>query len=135
MKLKEKFKQWLKNKLIKFLGIDTLEKEIHYISVTNEGEHRKMRDIQGEHWENIVAIKTTLSSVVSVGADIIPPNNYGHHSWAVVCIEGNYNVVKFVDLNGKDMREVLYFLKQYEVSRRVIDIIPRQKYFDNLIKM
>lgn len=81
--------------------------------------------------EDIDILHNTIRSVVSVGADVIPHDN--NRSWAVVCIEGNYNVVKFVDLHGADYRRILDFLKQYEGSRMVIDA-PNPRYFESMFK-
>jgi hypothetical protein len=84
--------------------------------------------------EDIDILHNTIRNVVSVGADVVPNIVNGERSWAVVCIEGNYNIVKFVDLHGADYRRILDFLKQYEGSRMVIDA-PSFTYFEKEFKM
>jgi hypothetical protein len=117
----------IKRKLKSFLGIYSLE------DIVAENQKSVMKDIYNHEnnikWlenqladanEKIDALHKTISSVVSIGADITTPyDNRG--SWAVVCIEGNYNVVKFINLRGQYGRDILHFLKQFEASRYVID--------------
>ena len=43
------------------------------------------------------------------------------HSWAVVCIKGHPEYVKFIPLSHKDARNVLDFLKRFRYSDRVVD--------------
>ena len=43
------------------------------------------------------------------------------HSWAVVCIAGKPEYVKFIPLNYDTAKDVLRFLKQFEYSNKVID--------------
>lgn len=43
-------------------------------------------------------------------------------SWAVVCLEGETtNLVKFVDLRHRDVREISQFLNQYDISNQIVD--------------
>ena len=74
--------------------------------------------------EELGIVKNTLRNIVSVGADVVPAEMSREHSWAVVCIEGNCNIVKFIDLKGKDFHYILDVLKQYEGSRMCIDAPP-----------
>lgn len=83
--------------------------------------------------ENIDILHNTMRNVVSVGADVVRGNNRDR-SWAVICIEGNYNIVKFIDMHGADYRYILDFLKQFEGSRMVIDA-PPFAYFEDGFKM
>ena len=84
--------------------------------------------------EDINILHNTIKSVVSVGADIVPNAMNGDRSWAVICIEGNYNIVKFIDMHGTDYRYILNFLKQFEGSRMVVDA-PNSKYFESMFKL
>ncbi len=60
-----------------------------------------------------------LNSMTDVGTDI---GFYSDdHSWAVVCIKGHPEYVKFIPLSHKDAREVLEFLKHFRYSDRVVD--------------
>lgn len=60
-----------------------------------------------------------VNSLMDVGIDIeLYPNDY---SWAVVCIKGRPEYVKFIPLNHKDARDIMIFLKHFEYSDRVID--------------
>lgn len=60
-----------------------------------------------------------VNSLMDVGVDIeLYSNDY---SWAVVCIKGRPEYVKFIPLNHKDARDIMIFLKHFEYSNRVVD--------------
>lgn len=60
-----------------------------------------------------------VNSLMDVGVDIeLYPNDY---SWAVVCIKGRPEYVKFIPLNHEYARDIMIFLKQFEYSNRVVD--------------
>lgn len=60
-----------------------------------------------------------MNSMVDVGTDV---GFYSDdHSWAVVCIKGHPEYVKFIPLSHRDAHEVLEFLKHFKYSDRVID--------------
>lgn len=128
-KLKHKIRDYIKD----FLQIDELTSKLE--SYKNDA-NRSIKDIetelsshkstlnrhkkmQNEALVQIDALHNTVSSVVSMGSDIAPYG--GGNSWAVVCIEGQYNVVKFFDLSHRDGREMLRVLKAFEGGRYVND--------------
>lgn len=140
-----RIKQWIKNKLIIFLGIDGLitlfDKHIdNNVDSFNEfnrtmynlnNETRRNLGDQISHFQQSVNIlHNTVENVVHIGTDI---REYNGHSWAVVCIEGKMNLVKFVDLGVKDARYVLDFLKQFEGGRHCIDT-PNKCFYGDLFK-
>lgn len=141
IKFIENIKSKIRNRLIKFIQQDELEHTLYkYINSSLASVRDDIRIRSGEldkkisyNKEDINILHDTINNVVSVGADVCH-NKSGERSWAVVCIEGNYNVVKFVDLRGADYRRMLDFLKQYEGSRMVIDA-PRFTYFEDEFKM
>ena len=60
-----------------------------------------------------------INSIVDVGTDV---GFYSDdHSWAVVCIKGHPEYVKFIPLSHKSAREVLEFLKRFKYSDMVVD--------------
>lgn len=122
-----KLKEWVRTKLIKFLHIDDvrehcnrLDKRIDLTNNNSSYVEQKLKLTQ----EELNIVKNTLRNIVSVGADIVPADMSRENSWAVVCIEGNCNIVKFIDLKGKDFHYILNILKQYEGSRMCIDAPP-----------
>jgi hypothetical protein len=131
----------IRNKLIKFIQQDELEHTLYkYINdniktvrndarVTSNDLYSKVKDNK----EDIDILHNTIKSVVSVGADVYPNINDRERSWAVICIEGNYNIVKFIDMHGEDYRYIMSFLKQFEGSRMVIDA-PNPRMFESIFK-
>lgn len=126
-----KLKEWVRTKLIKFLHVDDVREhccaEVHRLdkridSINNDLSYveQKLKLVQ----EELDIVKNTLRNVVSVGADVVSAETSREHSWAVVCIEGKCNIVKFIDLKGKDFHYILDVLKHYEGSRMCIDAPP-----------
>ena len=133
-----KLKNYFKVRLRRFLGIDDVEYKIdklsrgvEYSQKSNVSYHDTLRDRINNHSDKIDAIHTTLESVVNIGTDVYQ-RSYSGGSWAVVCIEGRVNIVKFVNLNHRDVRDVMDFLKQFEAGRHCIDT-PNRYFMDNLI--
>ena len=60
-----------------------------------------------------------MNSMIDVGTDIGFYSD--NHSWAVVCIKGHPEYVKFIPLSHRDAHEVLEFLKRFKYSDRVIN--------------
>lgn len=130
-----KLKAKLRLKLRLFLGVSDLEENFTEYKHSNDREifnHNMNLKWCGEQFEihknkfgvqndKIEALHNTLQNVVSIGSDITNRQYDMSGSWAVVCIEGRYNVVKFVDLRGQYGRDILHFLKQFEAGRYVID--------------
>jgi hypothetical protein len=136
----KEFKQWLKQKLRNYLEVDNLDKELK--------EHRRSYNVKSKQLENNIEsvyknlkndishfqdsvniLHNTVENVVHIGTDVCIDNRC-RNSWAVICVEGKINIVKFVDLNGRDARDILHFLKQFEAGRHCIDT-PYKYVFDD----
>lgn len=69
-----------------------------------------------------------IMSIIDIGVDI----HYKHPcSWAVICIQGKPEYIKFIDLNHKDAREIMKFLKGFEGSNMIVD---SPFYFKDMMK-
>lgn len=120
MKLKEKLKNWLFADEIK--KINSIERTIE------DSVHRfRMASVQLGDAENqlhsaekeIEECRRLITQLVDVGVDV--GFHTEEHSWAVICIAGHPEYVKFLPLTHRDARGVLDFLKQFQYSRQVID--------------
>lgn len=59
-----------------------------------------------------------IKSTCDIGVDVHERTD----SWAVICIAGKKEYVKFVKLESRDARDVMHFLKRFEPSNsRLID--------------
>lgn len=140
----EKIRNWLKVKLRKFLDVEELASKFNNhvdsnyvsfsnlyntISVINRNLTKDISHLQ----ESINILHRTIENVVHIGTDVTR-NNDGEHSWAVICIEGKINIVKFVDLGRKDAQYVLDFLKQFEAGRHCVDAPYRDMFYNGLFK-
>ena len=124
MKIKEK----LRNKLKKWLFADEIQRINHIERTIDDSVHRfRMASVQLGDAENqlhnaekeVEECRRLITQLVDIGVDV--GFHSEDHSWAVICIEGKQEYVKFLPLETKDARDVLRFLKQFEYSRQVID--------------
>lgn len=60
-----------------------------------------------------------INQICDIGVDVGIRGE--EHSWAVVCIAGRAEYVKFIALNRGDARQVMDFLKRFQYSKHVID--------------
>lgn len=113
IKIKERIKKWLLSSEIQ--RINQLEKQI-------EGSTNRLRlaSVQlGNSEKEIEECRKLLTQFVDMGVDV--GFHSDDHSWAVICIAGKPEYVKFMPLAHKDAKCVLDFLKQFQYSRQVID--------------
>jgi hypothetical protein len=77
-------------------------------------------------------LHNTIENICHIGTDV----HYSKtgRSWAVICIEGNLNIVKFIDLDRKCAQDILYFLKQFEAGKYCIDSPCNEIFYDGLFK-
>lgn len=124
MKLKEK----LRNKLKNWLFADEIQRIKHTERIIDDSVHRfRMVSVQLGDAENqlhnaekeVEECRKLLTQLVDIGVDV--GFSTEEHSWAVICIAGKQEYVKFLPLNSGDARDVLRFLKQFEYSRRIVD--------------
>lgn len=113
MKLKEKLKNWL--------FADEIKRINHIERTIDDSVHRfRMASVQLRDAEKEVEeCRRLITQLVDIGVDV--GFHSEDHSWAVICIAGKQEYVKFLPLETRDARDVLRFLKQFEYSRQVID--------------
>jgi len=133
----KKLKEWLRLKFRNWLNYeedinkleDYLSKRCDVMDVrTNHNRNVHDTLINSNH-DKILANKRTLESLVQIGADVVQPNTC-ERSWAVICLGGKIQQVRFVDFEKKDYRYLIDFLKQFESGRRVIDAPNRDMFND-----
>ena len=124
MKLKER----LRNKLKKWLFADEIQRINHIERTIDDSVHRfRMASVQLGDAENqlhnaekeVEECRKLLTQLVDIGVDV--GFHTEEHSWAVICIAGHPEYVKFLPLTHRDARGILDFLKQFQYSRQVID--------------
>jgi uncharacterized protein YebE (UPF0316 family) len=143
-----KFKNWLRLKLIEFLGVDRLTNILDKHIDNNDNTFSELRNLTynlnyntrndlkqdiSHFQESVNVLHNTVENVVHIGTDV-RRNGYDGHSWAVVCVEGKMNIVKFMDLDRKNAREILDFLKHFEAGRHCIDTPYKEMFYDGLFK-
>lgn len=132
-KLKEKIRIWLLEILQP--DIDALKNEINESTTelrfakNNCNEAALQCQISIQQNEEMKKMYNRITDVaVDVGFHDV------EHSWAVVCVEGRPEYVKFIPLSGADARTVMNFLRQFQYSQPIVDSPLRfkdklQRYF------
>lgn len=82
--------------------------------------------------DSVDTLHNTVENVVHIGTDACRVES--GHSWAVICVEGKMNMVKFIDLNRKDAREIFDFLKYFEAGRHCVDASYQEMFYNGLFK-
>lgn len=123
LKFKDKIKKWLFADEIK--RIESLE-DIHKKLDEWFNAADRMYSLSADAKKNcensqmeLEECRKLLSQICDVGVDVGVREE--EHSWAVVCIAGKSEYVKFIPLNRGDARQVIDFLKRFQYSKRVID--------------
>ena len=78
----------------------------------------KSIELSKESYDTNVQLQRLITPLLDIGTDI---GFREDHSWAVVCIKGKPEYVKFMPLDSGETREVINFLKRYERSNHIID--------------
>lgn len=137
MKLKEKLKNWLLKK-----ELDEIEDIKNRLMIAGKelGELRKIKETYDECLKRINQTHTMLyekvnmhhkshmlledcrkfmNSICDISTDVGFKSS--EHSWAVICVHGKMDYVKFVDMSHRDIMEIAKFLKRFEYSNRITD--------------
>jgi hypothetical protein len=130
-----KVKQWLKNKLIDFLEIDKIIDLLDKHIDNNYSTFRQLDKDISHFQESVNILHNTVENVVHIGTDVRQTSKYNNErSWAVICVEGKLNLVKFVSPDMNNARELLQYLKQFEAGRHCIDAPNAELFYNELFK-
>ena len=141
MNLKEKLKNWLfkeelndiKKMQCKLYAIEEAFKATQYQCIDIKGTydeclrrinqaHKTLNEEIDMHHKSYTLLEDCrkfMNSICDIGTDIGFKND--DHSWAVICIHGKTDYVKFVDMSHRDVMEISSFLKRFEYSNRTTD--------------
>lgn len=132
-KLKEKIRKWLLEILQP--DIDALKNEIvesnTTLKIATNSYNEAARQCQISTKQN-EEMKKMCNQITDVAVDV--GFHDSEHSWAVVCIAGRPEYVKFIPLSRADARTVMNFLRQFQYSQLIVDSPLRfkdelQRYF------
>lgn len=124
LKLKEKIKSWLfKEEIEKIKVLEIAYKDqIEWCQTRANDMYRvseRARITYEKSEKELEECRKLITQICDVGTDVGFLDN--EHSWAVICIAGKPEYVKFMPLNNRDAHDVLNFLKQFQYSKHVID--------------
>ena len=119
-KIRDKLRQWLfSEELSKFETAEQNYKEAEDLYNRSAGYLNAAKDEYTWSLKMVDDCHKLINSMMDVGTDVGFCSD--DHSWAVVCIKGHPEYVKFIPLSHKDTRGVLDFLKHFKYSDRVVD--------------
>ena len=118
--IKEKIKNWLLADELK--DIQELKNQYEHIIKIYDHSEALLTEARKEHMKSrdiIVDCHKYMNSICDVGTDIGLYSD--DHSWAVICIHGKVDYVRFIDMRREDVMTITKFLKNFEYSNRVTD--------------
>mgnify|MGYP004672520977 CR=1 FL=1 len=120
MKLREKLKNWLfKDELLALNdAISKYEEACDEHKKANADAKIAKADLDAAK-KLIEQLQKLIEQLMDVGVDVGFKSD--EHSWAVICIQGHPEYVKFMPLAHQDTYHVMQFLKQFQYSNRVVD--------------
>lgn len=127
MKLKDRIKKWLFSDELqkiedKIISLEHTNREIINYFEKADKMYKLSHEAKvsfNDSKKEVEECRKLLTQICDVGVDVGFMDN--EHSWAVVCVAGRPEYVKFLPLNNRDARGVLDFLKQFQYSKHVID--------------
>ncbi len=131
MKLKDKLKNWLFKEELNDIK-ETKEKYDELLKAVDKAYKMlgKAREMHDESHTLLNDCHKFINSICDVGTDIGFAND---HSWAVICVHGNIDYVKFVDMRQSDIHTIVNFLKSFEYSNRVTDSPLNKRVIEDMI--
>lgn len=113
--------KWLKYKIKNWLREEVFKEEFDGI---------KSMKLQCKNTLNEVSkMKLLYQQITNVGVDV---DYHSKNSWAVICIDGHPEYIKFVDLKGFEARDIENFLRRFEKSNVVVDSPFRINYLNHI---
>lgn len=110
--------RWLKEKIKQWLIKEVLKEEIQKLNQA-QACYNRASCLCEESLENNREMQKMFNEITDVAVDVNMGRN--EHSWAVVCIAGKPEYVKFIPLNRNDARSVIDFLNQFQYSKHIVD--------------
>lgn len=110
--------RWLKEKIKQWLVKEVLKEEIQKLNQA-QACYNRASCLCEESLENNREMQKMFNEITDVAVDVNMGRN--EHSWAVVCIAGKPEYVKFIPLSGADARTVIEFLKNFQYSKHIVD--------------
>lgn len=124
--------KWIKNKLQCFLGIYTLQDQYNNLHVQHNTLTKYYRTLENQFNrletknDDVIRTSNAILDQFNLAVDVYPKE--WHHNWAVICVKGKPEYVKFIDLKHTDARDLRMFIKRFEGTNRAIDA-PHREFF------
>lgn len=111
--------KWIKEKIRQWLIKDVLNEDINQLINQAQDCYNRASCLCEESLKSNREMQKMFNEITDVAVDVGFRNE--EHSWAVVCIAGRPEYVKFIPLCGEDAKTVVNFLKQFQYSKHIVD--------------
>lgn len=124
--LKNKIKNWLFEKEI--VELLKLKKEVDSLKLTKIQYEYLLQQVDSINVDQR-QLEKELREITGCGLNVglkYSPN------WAVICIQGKQDFIKFIDLDNKELRDIQHFLRRFDKRNCSIDLphrIPKDVFF------
>ena len=119
---------WLRCKVKDWLRNEVFKEELECLKVMNSRCTYAVH--QSDHaLSEVEEMNLLYQSITNVGVDV----DRNGHSWAVICIDGRPEYVKFVNLTGAEARDIKSFVNQFGKKKVMVDS-PFRSTFRDYIK-
>ena len=110
--------KWLKEKIKQWLVKEVLKEEIQKLNQA-QACYNRANILCEQSLKTNREMQKMYNEITDVAVDVSFQGE--EHSWAVVCIAGKPEYVKFIPLSSSDARTVIEFLKKFQYSKHIID--------------
>lgn len=133
-RIKRKIKNWLLSDELK--DIEQLKTQYEHIIKIYDHSEALLTEARKEHMKSrdiVVDCQKMMNSICDVGTDV---GFYSDdHSWAVICVHGKVDYVRFIDMRREDVMSIVKFLKNFEYANRITDSpLGYKAMFEDMIK-
>lgn len=109
-------------------SLSNAEKEIMDLKSDNKIINQELDSLRQKYLKS-TSQYNSLMELVDLGIDVNRFSERGPTSWAVVCLAGKIEYMKFYVLGHNEMAEIHKFLKPYDEANRVVDAASHVKRF------
>jgi len=113
----------MKKLLKKWLGIADIENRLLEQLTKNELQDQKIKQLQYKISE--------FEKLVNIGVDV---NMIKSPSWAIVCLRGNPDTVKYFEFDKNEAKSIADFMSRYSRANQIIDAAPSVRWFIEDVK-
>ncbi|UUV47029.1 hypothetical protein [Bacillus phage vB_BanS-Thrax5] len=112
---------WLKKKIRDWLGITEIENNMNKNFESLDRKHNNLLDSLLGIEDMNQALRERNEFILKNFKIAVDHTVYDNLSWAVICIDGKPEYVRFISLSNREIREIHSYLRQFDRGSRIVD--------------